>query len=107
MSGVVTFFWLDENGAANYVRIPRDEVRVVRLHRDHDVEVCLGGADSYISIALDPLNADLDESLAQKLGNKIIDSIRSLTDENVSWEFDGDRWNSKQSKDSEVWGLSR
>ncbi len=108
MSGVVTFFWLNDDGDANYARIPRDEVRGVRLSHDADeVDILLLGASSDISIQIDPTDQGMDDEQARKIGNKMVDSIRSLTDENISWEHDGQRWKQTASKNSDVWGISR
>lgn len=107
MSGVVSFFWLDSSGDAHHMRIPRDEVREIARDGDDEIEITLHGCFRQINIDLDPAHADHEDEALIKLGNKIIDSIRALTDEDVSWEFDGDRWNAVKAKNESVWGLSR
>lgn len=101
MSGVVSFFWLDSDGDARYARIPRDEVRAIRFDGS-SVEIQLAGAYQDINIEVDPSD-DADKDIKRKLSVKMIDSIRSGTDEDVFWEWDGDRWDSKSAKSRDVW----
>lgn len=101
MSGIVSFYWCDDDGDPHYVRIPRDEVRAVRFARD-EIEVQLVDAYQDINISTDP-TSEMDRDIERKFAVKMIDSIRSSTDENVSWEFDGKAWAKLKSKDESVW----
>lgn len=106
MSGVVSFFWLDDRGDGNYFRVPRDEVRGVRLSNfANEIEIQLAGSYQDISISIDPTE-EQDQDHRRKIGNKMIDSMRSLTDEDVSWEWNGDRWEKQKAKNQSVWGAS-
>lgn len=104
MSGVVSFYWLDSEGDAHYMRIPRDEVRGVR-YDGSDIEIHLVGSYQDINIVVDP-SGDMDRDIERKLSTKMIDTIRALTDEDISWEWNGDKWEKLKSKNHDVWGKS-